>query len=746
MNTRLGVLKPWIQKRKINLLSFLFIINRGGIEQVHGNATRLVTEDVTTFCKQDRFKQALPTLHFNHLDFSLYNSLLQSCLKFKDLPQGKRVHAHIILTGFTPEINVGTKLITLYAKCGSLEDGRRILKEMTEYDVVSWTGLIAAYSKRGQSKEALSVFYEMQEAGIKPNEFTFASILSAYADLEALEQGKVVHKDIIKGGFDSDVYVSNGLVNLYGKCGIIGDARKVFDKISKRETASWNAMISGYVQNGCVNEALELFEKTPERNIRTWTAMMTGYVQNGYVEEALKLFEEMPERNVVSFTAMIAGLVRNKWFDEALKLFGEMQKAGVQPSSETFSAILPAYGRLGDLCKSREVHEEIKRHRFESDVFVGSALVDMYFKCGSVENAHRVFDQMAVQDVVAWTVLVVGYASNGYINDAVKLFEKMPVRNLVSWNAMIAGYAQNGCFENALELFQNMQLGGMKPNMDTLASVLQACASLGDLCRGMEVHTDMIRSRHLADVFVASALVDMYAKCGSIEVARKVFDKMPTQDVVSWTAMIVGYAMHGYGKEALQLFDEMQKSAIRPDGVTFVGVLAACCHTGLVDDGWQYFHSMNEKFHIVPSMDHYCCMVDLLGRAGQLDQAREFINKMPIKPDASIWGSLLGACRNHNNIELGQLVAENLVQLDQTNAAHYVLLSNIYAVAGRWNDVDKVRRMMKERKVKKVPGSSWIELNGKKKNRRIIYLITIVRSWPLCLGFLTHPLEHLYGL
>jgi pentatricopeptide repeat protein len=257
-----------------------------------------------------------------------------------------------------------------------------------------------------------------------------------------------------------------------------------------------------------------------------------------------------------------------------------------------------------------------------------------------------------------------------------------------------------------------MHLTGIKPNSVTYASILPACGNLAALGYGKEFHNDIVKSGFQSDVFVGNGLVDMYAKCGNIEDAFKVFDEMPSRNVVSWTAMIVGYAMHGYGIEALQLFGKMQNSGMKPNHVTFVGVLSACCNAGLVDDGRWYFDCMSRDYDITPAMKHYCCMVDLLGRAGHLDEARDFINKMPISPDAALWGSLLSACRIHNNIELGEHVAEQLFDSEPNNPAHYVLLSNIYAAAGKWDDVQNVRRLMKERKVERMPGCSWIEVNN----------------------------------
>eukprot|EP01018_Ginkgo_biloba_P036678 Gb_33367 [translate_table: standard] len=614
------------------------------------------SRDVISLCAQGRLKEAMAIVHVMNrqgifVDSSAYASFLQACLEQKALPDCKLVHTHMIQTGFKPHASIGNKLVSMYTKCGSLVDGRRVFDEMPKQNLVSWTAMIAAYARGGFAEEAVILFYRMQHSGVQPNQFTFTGVLPAYATLGDLEKAKRVHEEIIRSGLQSNVFVESALVDMYVKCGSIDDARDVFDKML-------------------------------ERNVVSWTSMITGYARDGHVDEALKLFQEMPERDVVSWTAIITALSRHGHDEEALTLFYQMGQAGVEPDRFTFASVLSACANLASLERGKEMHEYIVRCGFQSDVFVESALVDMYVKCRSIENARNVFDEM-------------------------------PGRNVVSWNTMTVGYTQNGHFDQALKVFQEMQLTGLKPDADTYASILPACSNLAALEHGKGVHDDIIRSGFESNVFVGSALIDMYAKCGSIENAQKVFGKSPRRDMVSWTAMISGYAMHGCGKEALQLFEQMQHSGTNPDHVTFIGVLSACCHAGLVDDGWKYFDHMTRHYHITPVSEHYCCMVDLLGRAGHLDEAQDFISKMPIQTDCAVWGSLLAACRIHTNVELGERVAEHLFELDPQNAAHYVLLSNIYAAAGRWDGIEKVRKLMKDRSIKKKPGCSWIQVNNK---------------------------------
>eukprot|EP01018_Ginkgo_biloba_P003261 Gb_27381 [translate_table: standard] len=779
-----------LRKQKKNMVLFLepMLLPHGRMTTTtalerQNNAKHKSFEDVRMLCKHGRLTEALHILNVldQRVDSLTYICLLKACIKKKALTEGKLVHLHMRGKGLMSDLLLWNTLVEMYAKCGSLVEARQVFDEMPKRDVCTWTVMIAAYSKHRLAEKALTLFYQMQQTGIQPNQFTFASVLPACAHLADLEQGVEIHEGIIRSGFQCNVFVENALVDMYAKCENMEKARNVFDKMHQRNVVSWNSMIAGYTQNGRINEALNLFQKMPERDVVSWNSMIAGYAQNGHTDDALELFQKMSKPDVVSWNAMIAGYAENGNGKEALQLFEKMQLAGVKRNLKTFSSLLPICGNLAALEKGIKIHEDIIRSGIQSDVIVESALIDMYAKCGSIDKARAIFDKMHQRDVVSWNTMIAAYTRHGHSLEALSLFHQMqrtgiqPVqftftcvlpacadlaaleqgmeiheqmirggfrsnvfvesalvdmyakcgriekarsvfnemhqRDVVSWNAMISGYALNGHGEEALKLFGQMQLVDVKPNAQTFAGVLPACANLAALEQGMEIHEDIIRSGFQSDVFVGSALVDMYAKCGSIEKARDIFDKMHQQNRISWTAMIGGYAMHGYGKEALQLFEQLQYSGINPDHVTLVCVLSACCHAGLVSEGWQYFDNMNKNYHITPAIEHYVCMVDLLGRAGRLDEAQDFIGKMPIKPDATVWKCLLGACRIHNNVELAECVAERLFELDPKNAAPYVLLSNIYAAAGRWDDIENVRRMMRDRRVKKTPGCSWIEVN-----------------------------------
>jgi pentatricopeptide repeat protein len=517
----------------------------------------------------------------------------------------------------------------------------------------------------------------------------YAYLLQTCANMKALEEGKQLHALMLKHGTEQTIVLDTKLINFYIQCGTLVYARQLFDK--------------------------------------------------------------MPERNALSWTLMIGGLARQGQWDETLRLFYQMRNSGMQPNNFTFPSVLRACANLTALQEGRDIHEYIVRNGFEPDVFVESALIDMYARCGRLEFARQVFDKMRHRDLVAWNAMIAVYAKNGRTPEAVEAFQEMQLAgfkpdlitwnalisgyshvgntdealklfnqmqlegsapDIVSWTALITGYVQNSRCIEALKLFSQMQQAGFKPNSITIASILPACANLLAIQHGRSMHGCVIRNSFESEIVAGNALVDMYAKCGCLGYARQVFDKMYQRNTVSWNAIIAAYAMHGHGEHALMLFHQMQQEHMIPDHITFTSLLSACSHAGLVDEGWKCFEEMSRDHGIVPTVEHCACMVDLLGRAGCLNKACEFINKMQVQPNACVWGALLGACRIHCNVELGEFAAKNLFVLEPKNAANYVLLSNIFADAGKWAEVANVRNMMKKRGLKNRPGCSWIEVKN----------------------------------
>ncbi|KAG0536287.1 hypothetical protein BDA96_03G050500 [Sorghum bicolor] len=390
-----------------------------------------------------------------------------------------------------------------------------------------------------------------------------------------------------------------------------------------------------------------------------------------------------------------------------------MARAGAAPTPVTYVSVLSACGKgTRDVLLGMQVHGRVVGSGVLPDLRVENALVDMYAECADMGSAWKVFDGMQVRSVVSWTSLLSGLARLGQVDEARDLFDRMPERDTVSWTAMIDGYVWAARFREALEMFREMQYSNVSADEFTMVSVITACAQLGALEMGEWVRVYMSRQGIKMDAFVGNALIDMYSKCGSIERALDVFKGMHHRDKFTWTAIILGLAVNGYEEEAIEMFHRMIRVSETPDEVTFIGVLTACTHAGLVDKGREFFLSMIEAYNIAPNVVHYGCIIDLLGRAGKITEALDTIDQMPMTPNSTIWGTLLAACRVHGNSEIGELVAERLLELDPENSMVYILLSNIYAKCNRWEDVRRLRHAIMEKGIKKEPGCSLIEMDG----------------------------------
>ncbi|XP_043694377.1 pentatricopeptide repeat-containing protein At1g08070, chloroplastic-like [Telopea speciosissima] len=460
----------------------------------------------------------------------------------------------------------------------------------------------------------------LQGSGITPDRFTFPSLLKGCAQSLAFTEGKALHGQIVKLDLDSDLYIEATLIGMYAACGDPFSARVVFEKMG-------------------------------QRNQVVWTSMIGGYVKNDYPKEALLLF-------------------------------GEMEEEGQEPDEVTMVSLLSACTDLRDLEYGKKLHSRIGESGMKVCVVLGTALIDMYAKCGDLDSAREVFDAL-------------------------------PKRNVFAWSAMISGYAQNNQSGDALRLFKQMVTeANQKPNDITILAVLSACTQLGDLNLGRWVHAYVGAAQLNNSTSLQNSLIDMYAKCGRIDVAQQIFDDMMERDVVSWNAMISALALHGLAEQALALFAFMQVAGITPDDITFIGVLSACSHAGLIQEGNLHFQNMKIQYGIVPKLEHYGCMIDLLCRAGLLDEAECFIKEMPMKPNGAVWGALLSGCRVINNVEIGERAANHLLKLEPENDGVYVLLSNIFARQKKWEDVSKLRSLMHQRGIRKTPGCSSIIVDG----------------------------------
>lgn len=580
--------------------------------------------------------------------------------------------------------------------------------------------MIRGYANRGAPSDSLATFRAMLQKGVPPDSYTMAAAVSAstaFVNCEWRATGDTVHAMVRKIGCASDLFVMSGLVNLYGTFRCVEDARKVFMEMQERDVVSWTSMVSAFAQRGMWNDALrflsemqadgiipnkvtiisllsacghgqavdkgrwvygQLGEYGIEPDVDIGNSVISMYAKCRCMSDAMEVFRTMPVRNTKSWNTLIDGFVQNQKHKEALALFREMISNGASPDAVTLVSALSACAQLGDLRQGTDVHNYIKNHGIHCDTFLANSLMNMYAKCGDMAAAEVVFQTMKQRDVVSWTTMVCGYVHGRQFTAAFEFFEEMKTAEIV-----------------ASEM--------------ALVSLLSACSQHGALDKGREIHSYIEEKNVRKDVCLESALVDMYAKCGCIDMAAEIFSKMQDKQTLSWNSMIGGLSSNGHGKEAVELFDEMLKFGHpKPDGITYKAVLGACAHAGMVNEGLQYFYSMS-RFTIAPNIEHYGCIVDLLSRAGLLEEAFEFVKKMPIEPNPVIWGSLLSACRFHHKMDLVRRIGQQIIVLAPNDVGTHVLISNLYAEGGQWDDVQQIRDQMGRRGIEKDPGHSSIQ-------------------------------------
>lgn len=577
--------------------------------------------------------------------------------------------------------------------------------------------------------ESVAFFKKMRASGKSPDRNVFPSLLKTCARLSDLRLGEAVHGCVIRLGLDSDLFTGNALMSMYAKMDSL-DAWNVLDGGSepKRFFGFDKDLIKTETPFGLIQDSDQMFEAfgkegdISNKNLRNELACSSGGTGVSYgteirsaivdqkaivkdvvknqlecngeetikgrrkngallADSVRKVFELMPIRDVVSWNTVIGGYVQNRMYGEALMTVREMGKANLKPDSYTLSSVLPISAQYVDVMKGKEIHGYAIRHGFDRDVFIGSSLIDMYANCTRLEDSYTVF-------------------------------RLSPQKDSVSWNAMIAVCVQNGSFDNGLKLFREMLMADVEPVPVSFSSIMPACAHLTTLCLGKQLHGYIIRRGFHDNIYVASSLMDMYAKCGNIRIASWIFDNMEFRDTISWTAMIMAYASHGHANDAISLFTKMEIDGIKPNSGSFLAVLTACNHGGLVDEAWRYFKIMTQSYGISPGLEHYAAVSDVLGRTGRLNEAYKFISNMHIEPTGTVWSVLLSACRVHRNVELAEKVAKQILNIDPHHVTCYVLLSNVYIAARRWIDAAKLRVTMRKKGLKKKTGCSWIEVKN----------------------------------
>ncbi|VFQ58555.1 unnamed protein product [Cuscuta campestris] len=651
-------------------------------------------------------------------------SLLNQFSNGRLAAHGALLHGHLIKTGISSQRHIAVKLLVMYmtlgksyesneilkefdgfnlvvANClisanvnwGRPDEARRVFEEMPERNEVSWTALVSGLFRHGRVEEALWYFRRnpfrnvvswtatisglvqnglkidalqllpmMLQSGVMPNNVTFPSVIRACGELGDFDLGMCLLGLVVKVGFEDNLTVSNAFITFFVRLGENDLAKRTFDKMKKKDVVSWTAILDMYVEQGNLKEARRIFDEMPERNEVSWSAMVSGYNHSGYVEEAANLFHQM------------------------------FNKYGLKPNISCCSAVLSALGGLKAMQAGRTIHSLVLKLGFENSPFVGSSLVDLYCKCGRTEFGFLCFDSLREKNIVCWNSMVSGFSLNGQLTEARELFDQIPQRNNVTWNSLMTGYLEGEEYDKVFEVFNEMILSGETPNKYTFSTMLSACANLASLQKGKNLHCKLIKLGLQNDIFVDTALLDMYAKSGNIQSSLDIFKTMPSKNVVSWTAMIHGLAETGFAEESLEMFEQMrQTTPFSPNDSILLAVLFACSHCGLVDKGLHHFNSMQKVYGIIPKERHYMCVVDMLSRSGCLIEAEKFISRMPFEPEANTWAALLSGCRTYGDGNMADKISRRIQE-----SGGYVLLSNVYASVGRWIDVLNTRKLMQD--------------------------------------------------
>ncbi|OVA12572.1 Pentatricopeptide repeat [Macleaya cordata] len=562
---------------------------------------------------------------FNHVDTSL---LLSLCGKEGNSRLGSSIHASIIKNSehFDPKyqsnsrnvLAVWNSLVSMYSKCGELNEAAKVFAKMPIKDTVSWNSLISGFVRTGEFGKGFELFKKMHDLGsFRFDQATLTTILSVCDKTDRLYICKMMHSLVFHNGYEMEISVGNALITSYLKCGCSNSGKRMFD--------------------------------------------------------------EMFERNVITWTAVISGLAQSQFFQESLSLFFEMHCGLVDPNSLTYSSSLMACSGLRAEREGRQIHGLILKSGLESDLCIGSSLMDMYSKCGFMEDACRIFDSAEELDEISMTVILVGFA-------------------------------QNGLEEEALQTFVKMVKAGIDIDANMLSAVLGVFGTDTSLCLGKQIHSLVIKKNFSSNVFVSNGLINMYSKCGDLGESINVFNQISERNFVSWNSMIAAFARHGLGFEALKLFEEMTLEGIEPTDITFLSLLHACSHIGSIQMGMEFLESMSKLHGISPRMEHYACVVDMLGRAGYLNEAKNFIENLPVVPGVLVWQALLGACSIHGDSKIGSYAADHLILAAPESPTPYILMANIYSSEGNWKERAKVIKRMKVMGMKKETGLSWIEI------------------------------------
>lgn len=606
------------------------------------------------------------------------NQLIQVYSEHSYLHESKKLFDEM------PERNVFSwnTMISAHIKSNNLEQARALFDSAPHKDLVTYNSMLSGYvCADGYEAHALNVFQEMQNKreDIKFDEFTVTRMLNLCAKLLNVGYGRQFHAFLVKTSNDVSRFAVSSLIDMYSKCACFEDAYRVFNMNDEVvDLVSKNAMVAACCREGEMEMALKIFWRAPELNdVVSWNTLISGYVHNGYMEEGLKLFVSMAEN-------------------------------GVRWNEHTFASVLSACSGLRSLNRGKEVHAWALKNGLILNPFVNSGIVDVYCKCENMKYAELIHYMSGVENTFSIASLILGYSLQGNMVEARRFFDSLAEKNVVLWTALFSGYVKARQCEAVFELFSDfMCKEAMVSEPLILVSVLGACALQAALNPGMEIHAYMLRMGLEMDKKLISTAVDMYSKCGNLIYAEIAFQSVAERDTILYNVMIAGYAHHGHEIKAIQLFEEMLGSGIKPDIITFLAILSACRHCGLVELGEKYFNSMTVDYNILPGIDHFACMIDLYGRANQLEKVIEFMENIPTEQDPVILGVILNVCRLNKNAKLARELEEKILRIEGGNGARYVQLANVYAAEGNWADMGRIRKQMRG-KVKKFPGCSWM--------------------------------------
>ena len=635
--------------------------------------------------------------------------------------EANQVQTHLRKSGFNQYVYLSTAFLDLYGKLGCISYAQYLFEEMPNRDVVSWNALICGYSRNGYDYDALEVFVQMLREGFSPCQRTLVGLVPSCGRPDIVFQGKAIHGFGIKSGLDMDCRVKNALTSMYAKCADLHAAEVLFEEIYEKSEVSWNTMIGAYGQNGLFDDAMLVFKQMQKErveinyitiinllsanahpdsthcyvikagfatNASAITSLVCIYAGCGNLESAGLLYKLMSQKNLVSLTALISGYAENGNMDLVVDCFNQMLELQMKPDAVAVVSILHGFTGATLVGAGLAIHAYGLKTGLCADCLVVNGLISMYSKFGDIEKGFS-------------------------------LFSEMGEKQIISWNSVISGCIQAGRTSDAMELFCHMRMLGHSPDAITVASLLAGCSEVGFLQFGERLHNYVLRNNLEMEDFLETSLIDMYIKCGRLESAESVFKSIKEPCLATWNTMISGYGLSGHEHKALSCYSEMQEQGLEPDRITFLGVLSACTHGGLVLEGKRYFQSMKEDFGMIPGLQHNACMVDLLSRAGFLQEALIFVKNMEVEPDTAVWGALLSSCCIHHELKLGECLAKRLFLLDYNSGGLYVLMSNLYASKGRWDDVARVRKMMRETGGDGSSGISLIEVSSMEKMNNI---------------------------